>query len=144
TRLPFARELLTSMENRDHWDPAKRTGILKAESAAATGDELTAFGHIPHAPPELSRARGNLYIGVNSFCASLLLTTYFQNNNDLHSADYAYAFARKTAVSLAGAFNGEFLAADLFASAKGGGMLLAALEPLALPTFLGLTSTLAE
>ncbi|MCL2648807.1 MAG: glycoside hydrolase family 52 protein, partial [Phycisphaerales bacterium] len=32
TRLPFARELMINMENRDHWDPEKRTGIMKAQS----------------------------------------------------------------------------------------------------------------
>src|SRR5207248_2803235 len=52
TRLPFARELLVSMENRDHWDPGQRNGILKAESAGSTGDEQTAFALMERAPPE--------------------------------------------------------------------------------------------
>jgi hypothetical protein len=142
TRLPFARELLVSMENRDHWDPAQRTGILKAESAAAGGSELTVFDDFP---AELSQARGNLYVAVKTFCANLLLTTYFQNNNDLHSADYSYAFAQKTAAALVAAFDAQrqMLLANLLASGSGVAML-AALEPLALPTYLGLTSTLPE
>ena len=144
TRLPFARELLVSMENRDHWDPARaRTGILKAESAAAGESEQTVFNDFP---AELWQARGNLYLAVKTFCANLLLTTYFQNNNDLHSADYSYAFAQKTAAALVAAFDAQrqILPANVLAPVPGGAILLAALEPLALPTYLGLTSTLPE
>jgi xylan 1,4-beta-xylosidase len=144
TRLPFARELLLSLENRDHWDPAKRTGILKAESAAANGPEETAFAGGVEVPTVLAQARGNLYLAVKTFCANLMLTTYFTNNNDLHSADYSYAFAQKTAASLVAAFNkqtGAFSANLLTADNT---VLVAALEPLALPTYLGLTSTLSE
>jgi hypothetical protein len=142
TRLPFARELLTSMENRDHWDPEQRTGILKAESLAAggagqEGSETIGLLDLP--------ARGSLYVAVKTFCASLMLTTYFQNNNDLHSADYSYAFAQKTARSIVAAFDGErgMLPANLLSPA-GDMRLLAALEPLAVPTYVGLTSTLSE
>jgi hypothetical protein len=74
----------------------------------------------------------------------LLLTTYYQNNNDLHSADYSYAFAQKTAAAITAAFNGEYLPANLLTGEGAGVKMLAALEPLALPTYLGLTSTLAE
>ncbi len=47
TRLPFARELLSGLENRDHPDPAQRTGILKADSAFAEGGERTVFATEP-------------------------------------------------------------------------------------------------
>ena len=152
TRLPFARELLASLECRDHWDPAQRTGILKAESASARGPEQTVFSLLPDCPPALSHARGNLYLAVKTFCANLLLTTYYQNNNDLHSADYSYAFAQKTAASLTAAFNSQTqsLPANLLTpqdsalTTQHASLMLAALEPLALPTYLGLTSTLAE
>lgn len=144
TRLPFARELMVSLENRDHWDPEKRNGILKADSEGAAGEEQTALATIAGAPPELTRARGNLYLAIKTFCANLLLTTYFQNNNDLHSADFSYAFAQKTAASIVAAFK-DFLPANLLSTdALPGARMLAALEPLALPTYLGLTSTLAE
>jgi hypothetical protein len=146
TRLPFARELMTSMENRDHWDPEKRTGILKAESnrGAAGRAEITALAS---AGGSLGATRGNLYIAVKTFCATMMLTTYFQNNNDLHSADYSYAFAQKTAAALVAAFDKEHhvLPANLFGDAADPReKVLAALEPLAVPTYLGLTSTLPE
>jgi hypothetical protein len=144
TRLPFARELLVSLENRDHWDPAQRTGILKAESSGSKGPEQTVFGGRTGVDGALGNARGNLYLAVKTFCANLLLTTYFQNNNDLHSADYSYAFAQKTAAAIAGAFKGEYLPANLLTGEGADVRMLAALEPLALPTYLGLTSTLAE
>lgn len=144
TRLPFARELLASLEKRDHWDPERRSGILKGESTAAPAGEKTRFA----GDAVLSQARGNLYIAIKTFCANLLLTTYFQNNNDLHSADYSYAFAQKTAKAITSAFsvNAGFLPANLLAPDVSplSPRLLAALEPLALPTYLGLTSTLHE
>lgn len=146
TRLPFARELMTSMENRDHWDPERRNGVLKGESAnAGSGGELTAFGALGGSAPALSRAHGNIYLAVKAFCANLMLTTYFQNNNDLHSADFSYAFAQKTAQSLVAAFDAgrQALPANLLDPGVEG-LSLAALEPLAIPTFLGLTSTLGE
>ena len=151
TRLPFARELLVSLENRDHWDPARRTGILKAQSAAASGPEQTVFASLQNVDGVLALARGNLYMAVKTFCANLLLTTYFQNNNDLHSADYSYAFAQKTAAALTAAFNQQTqsLPANLLSNPQtpepsNPPLVLAALEPLAVPTYLGLTSTLAE
>src|SRR5262249_44605968 len=128
TRLPFARELLTSMECRDHWDPERRDGILKAQSLSADRDEVTTFDGVDSA---LAAAHGSLYLAIKTFCANLMLTTYFQSNNDLHSADYSYVFAQRTAKSLV---------AILPAAARN----IAALEPLAVPTYLGLTSTLGE
>jgi len=144
TRLPFARELLTSMENRDHWDPERRNGLLKAESGkVGTGAETTAYVGTSGV---LEKARGSLYLVIKTFCANLMLTTYFQNNNDLHSADYSYAFAQKTAQSLVAAFNedGGFWPANVLEPASSSERVIAALEPLAVPTYLGLTSTLNE
>jgi hypothetical protein len=146
TRLPFARELMVNLENRDHWDPERRTGILKGESEkTGSGAEATALAFLGE---ELGGVPGNLYIAVKTFCANMLLTTYYQNNNDLHSADYSYAFAQKTAASLVAAFDATagILPANLLRvdTSAGAVRLIAALEPLAVPTYLGLTSTLPE
>jgi hypothetical protein len=144
TRLPFARELLTNMENRDHWDPEKRNGLLKGESEkVGSGAEVTAFVGCGDA---LAKAHGSLYLAVKTFCANLMLTTYFQNNNDLHTADYSYAFAQKTAQSIVALFNAEvgILPANVLNPGASSERVIAALEPLAVPTYLGLTSTLAE
>jgi len=143
TRLPFARELMVSMENRDHWDPEKRIGILKAQTErAGAGGEVTAMSALGK---ELGSVPGNLYVAIKTFCANMLLTTYFQNNNDLHSADYSYAFAQKTAAALVAGFNAEagIIPANLL-TPDSATHFIGALEPLALPTYLGLTSTLAE
>jgi hypothetical protein len=77
----------------------------------------------------------------------MMLTTYFQNNNDLHSADYSYAFAQKTAAALEAAFDKErgMLPPNVLGLAVDNNeRVIAALEPLAIPTYLGLTSTLPE
>ena len=143
TRLPFARELLISMENRDHHDVAQRNGILKAESilCGPKGAEVTTFAPVDSL---LGASRGSVYLAVKTFCANLLLTTYFQHNNDLHSADYSYAMAQRTATTLAAAFDEarSLFPVNLYQSSDAAA--LAILEPLAIPTYLGLTSTLAE
>jgi len=145
TRLPFARELMINMENRDHWDPAQRTGILKGVGGGGETCVLSPLGGV------FGEVPGNLYLAVKTFCANMMLTTYYQSNNDLHSADYSYAFAQKTAQAIAGAFDaaaegGGILPANLLAAdtSAGAPRLIAALEPLAVPTYLGLTSTLSE
>jgi hypothetical protein len=143
TRLPFARDLLLSMEQRDDAVAEKRTGILKRESAKAAGGEVTAYAGCGAA---MARVPGNLALAVKTFCATLMLTTYFQGNNDLHSADYSYAFAQKTAAALVAAFDEATgtLPANLLEASTTSERVIAALEPLAVPTYLGLTSTLAE
>jgi hypothetical protein len=143
TRLPFARELLVSMENRDHHDPAQRNGILKAESilCGPRGAESTTFASVDDA---LGVSHGSAYIAAKTFCACILLTTYFQNNNDLHSADYAYAMAQKTATTLAASFDEATSLFPVNIYSPSPAASLALLEPFAVPTYLGLTSTLAE
>ena len=144
TRLPFARELMTNMENRDHWDPERRNGLLKGESEkAGSGAEVTAY---VGAGDVLEKANGNLVLAVKTFCANLMLTTYFQNNNDLHSADYSYAFAQKTRAiaDCRVQCGGWILPANVLDPAASSERVIAALEPLAVPTYLGLTSTLSE
>jgi hypothetical protein len=142
TRLPFARELLASLENRDHHNAEMRNGILKATSTLCgpKGAESTSFTEMD---PTLGAAHGSTYLAAKTFCANILLTTYFQNNNDLHSADYAYAMAQKTATTLAAAFD-ERRGAFPISLEGGEGISLAILEPLAIPTYLGLAGTFAE
>ena len=131
------------MENRDHHDPLQRNGILKAESilCGPKGVESTTFAAIDEL---LGAGRGSAYLATKTFCACILLTTYFQNNNDLHSADYAYAMAQKTATTMAAAFDEatSLFPVNLYAPSTAASLAL--LEPFAVPTFLGLTSTLAE
>ncbi len=143
TRLATARELLSSLEVRDHHDPAQRTGILKAESSICgpTGAEITTYDALD---PALKSARGNLYIAFKTWCAALLLTAYFQQHNDPESAQRAYNMAHATAKSLRAAFDAgkKLFPANLFAASDS--RVIAALEPLAIPAYCNLRHYFAE
>ncbi|MFW5899171.1 MAG: glycoside hydrolase family 52 protein, partial [Jiangellaceae bacterium] len=132
-----ARELLESMERRDHHDPARRNGILDGESSMVgrTGREITSYDALDAA---LKHARGNIYIATKTWTSALLLAATFDQAGDTEAASRARAFAARTAESLDAAFDRETGAfpGNLYEPADS--LVLAALEPLAVPNFLGL------
>lgn len=143
TRLATARELLDSLEARDHHDAAQRNGILKAESSTVgvKGREITTYDALD---PALASARGNLYIALKTWGAMLMMTAYFQQHNDNDSAQRAYNFAHLTANSLLAAFDKEKkrFPANLFETSDT--CVIAALEALAVPAVCNLKHYFAE
>jgi len=143
TRLATAKELLDSLEARDHVDPAKRTGILKAESSICgpKGAEITTYDSLD---ASLKPARGSIVLAVKTWCATLMLTAYFQQHNDAEAAQRSYNFAHMTATALAGAFDaaGGSFPANLFA--PGDAKVLAMFEPMAVPAYCHLKHYFAE
>ncbi|MNO12477.1 Beta-xylosidase precursor [compost metagenome] len=130
-------QLLTSMENRDHFEPSQRDGILKGISTRGglTTGEITTYDSLDHA---LAGARGNLYIAVKTLCASRLLERWFQVAQDTESERRAREMAEKTAKSLQLFFSPEdqYFRANLYE--ENSTLLIAAIEPLAVPYNLGL------
>ena len=136
-------ELLASLENRDHYDPAWRDGILKGESTRVgeRGHEITTYDSLD---PSLQTSRGNLYIVVKTWCAGLLLSAYFDLMQDPASSHRAGDISARAARTLAAHFDasrGCFPANLLQPSAS---LMLAAVEPLAVPIFLGLSDRLNQ
>ncbi|MFW6062030.1 MAG: glycoside hydrolase family 52 protein, partial [Planctomycetota bacterium] len=137
-----ARELLTSMQHRDHHEPAKRNGILKGESSKVgrTGREITSYDALD---PALKHARGNLYIATKTWAAALLLAAVFDKAGDTDAAARARGFAARSAASLEAAFDRETGAFPDNLYQPSGSLVLAALEPLAVPHFLGLSEQMS-
>lgn len=62
---------LTSMENRDHPDPAQRNGIMGFDAARCQGGaEITTYDSLD---VSLGQSRNNVYLGVKSWAGYLLL-----------------------------------------------------------------------
>ena len=143
TRLATATELLDSLEARDHVDPAKRTGILKAESSICgpAGREITTYDSLD---ASLKPAHGSLVLAIKTWCATLMLTAYFQQHNDEAAAQRTYNFSHLTATAIAAAFDEatQSFPANLFT--KSDARILALFEPMAVPAYCNLKHYFAE
>lgn len=140
-RLSACRELAESLANRDHPDPQRRDGLLKGESSKVGehGHEITTYDCLD---ASLQSARGNLYIVIKTWCAYLLLEAFFQLAGDPEGAQFACVSAQRTAAALLKCFNPE---KDCFPSnllTPTDSQMAAALEPLAVPLFVGLEDRL--
>ena len=135
-RLPVAVQLLESLENREHFDPALRDGVLRGQSErVGTGSEITTYDALDHA---LQNSKGCGYIVAKTWGAALMLGRWFDALGDNPNAARAHALAHRAAVSLESSFlkkEGRFPANLLSASDS---LVIALLDPLAVPLFCGL------
>ena len=77
---PILRDCLLSMQNRDHADPKKRTGVMQLDSSrCGTGSEITTYDSLDHS---LAQSRNNLYIAVKCWATYLALAMMFQKLDD--------------------------------------------------------------
>lgn len=135
-RLPVARELVTSIENRDYFDHTKRNGILKGESdRVMNGKEITTYDALD---PALKNSTGSLYIVVKTWCAALMLERWFKVERDASSAHRCAALADRSANALMKAFNEGKNAFPANLLEPCDSLVFAALDPLAVPIFCGL------
>ena len=136
-RAEVLRKLLCSMENRDHFDPTKRDGILKAVSSRSrlNGKESTTYDALDHS---LMDASGSLYVAVKTGCALIMLKECFKEIGDMEYYNRAAEMLHLNFASLP-RFQTEdgFLQANLYSDTDS--QVLAAVEPLAVPYMLGLT-----
>ena len=145
-------DILTSLQNRDGPDAASRTGLPKGETSKVGGShEITTYDCLD---PSLKSARGNLYIAVKAWCAYLLLAEVFDQIGGAEKAprpssgqaDSRYAglaaearaAARLAAGSLAGFFDAERGAFPSNLAERSTSTMIAAVEPMGVPLFLGL------
>ncbi len=135
-RLPVAREILASMENREHFDPSRRKGMLIAQSdRVGTGAEITTYDALD---ASLQDSRGSLYIAVKTWAAALMLERWFANEGDKDFAARAQDLANRAASSLEQAYREDRAAFPPNLLDGGDALVVAALDPLAVPLFCGL------
>ena len=139
-RLPVARELIASMENRENADPARRDGILRAQSdRVGDGNEITTYDALD---PALRDSSGSLYIAVKTWCAAQMLERWFAMEGDAGCAARCSALAGRTARSLLARFDNYKGAFPANLLDGGDSLVLAALDPLAVPLFCGMAEDL--
>lgn len=75
-RLDVFEACLDSLVNRDHPDPAQRNGIMGLDSSRILGgSEITTYDSLDKS---LGQARNNLYLGVKTWAAYVLLDRLFK------------------------------------------------------------------
>jgi len=135
-RLPVAREMMESLENREHWDPSKRDGILRGQSdRVGSGSEITTYDALD---PALKNSCGSLYIVVKTWCAAQMLEQWFLQEGDATSANRAKALADRAAKALSASFDTNRKAFPSNLLEPSSGLITAALDPLAVPLHCGL------
>jgi hypothetical protein len=86
------------MLNRDHPDPAQRTGVMGCESSRCNGGgEITTYDSLD---TSLGQARNNLYLAVKSWAAYLALAELFQQADESILAAEATASAQLCAATI--------------------------------------------
>ncbi len=142
-RAGTAEALLISLENRDNFIPSQRTGILKGESSRCgeNGHEITTYDALDHS---LQSSIGNIYIAVKTMCGAIMLSEYFELAELPLLAARAESMAEKTAECLEQFFveDEAYFKANLFIDIDS--KTIAAIEPLAVPLFLGLSEKLLK
>jgi hypothetical protein len=131
-----------SLEHRDDPDPARRTGILKWDSArCGGGSEITTYDSLDES---LGQARNNLYLAVKTLAAWLLLECAFDQLGLPDPARDSAATADKLAKTLTDQFE---IGTGFFPAVfeKGNrSRILPAIEGLVFPLYLGMDAALAR
>lgn len=100
-RLPLFRKCLTSLVNRDHPDPRRRTGVMKLDSSRTLhGAEITTYDSLD---TSLGQARNNLYMAVKTWAAYIGLERLFGQAGLAAPARTAGRQARCCATAIGGA-----------------------------------------
>lgn len=139
SRLPVAREILLSMEHRESADPTQRNGLLSAQSdRVGNGSEITTYDALDES---LKDSCGSIYIAVKTWAAALMLERWFTIEGDRDFAAQAHSLADRSAGVLEKAYvegRAAFPSNIIDSSIGGDALVLAALDPLAVPIYCGL------
>ncbi len=136
-----AAALVESLENRDDPDPAKRNGMLEGESSRCGegGHEITTYDALD---PALCSARGNLYVHVKAWCAAVMLEAMLIQAGRETEATRARAVAERTAAAIEQRFDTARRCLPGNLDQGQGPLVIAAIEPLAVPAWCGLAGQL--
>jgi xylan 1,4-beta-xylosidase len=97
-RMNTVEACFLSMLNRDHPDPARRTGIMKLDSSrAASKAEITTYDSLD---ASLGQARNNLYLAVKCWAAYVFLEFVFLREGKSEWAQQAAQQASRCAQTL--------------------------------------------
>jgi hypothetical protein len=125
-----------SLRRRDHPDPAQRNGLLEWDSdrCGPAGSEITTYDSLD---ASLGQARNNLYLGVKTLAAWLLLERAFARLGLEGDAAAAAATAARLVSTLCARFEEDTGFFPAVFEAGNRSRILPAVEGLVFPLFLG-------
>ena len=133
---PIVRDALRSMQNRDHVDPAKRTGVMQLDSwrCGQNGAEITTYDSLDHS---LAQSRNNLYIATKCWATYLALALMFEKLGDNDAYDQAVRSASLAARTISKEMGPDGYIPAVFEKENAGfkSRILPAIEGLAYPLF---------
>ncbi|EDY84281.1 Glycosyl hydrolase family 52 [Verrucomicrobiia bacterium DG1235] len=135
-------ECLRSLQNRDHYDPAKRDGIMSLESSRTEGGgEITTYDSLDHS---LGQSRRNIYLGGKMWASYLILENLFTQTNREELATETRAAAELAANTLAAGFDPELGYIPAVLEGDNTSAIIPAIEALVYPYLIGLENALCE
>jgi hypothetical protein len=97
-RLPVLKSCLDSMINRDHYDPARRNGLMSLDSDRCKGgSEITTYDSLD---VSLGQSRHNLYMAVKCWASYVAMEAVFRRAKDGVAAGRCGEQAAKCAASI--------------------------------------------
>ena len=141
TALPVFQDVLTSMLNRDHPDPAQRDGVMSLDSSrCAGGSEITTYDSLD---VSLGQSRNNLYLAVKCWGAYVGMEALFASLGDTERAAICRDQATRCAATVCASANTDgLLPAILHENVPS--RIIPAIEGLITPHVLGLTNALSD
>ena len=132
-------DCLTSMLNRDHFDPAQRDGVMDLESdRCGIAGEITSYDCID---PSLGQARRNMYLASKCFGAYLSLyrmLTAIEDSSAANAAEEAMAGAKRLAATIVKGFDPALGFVPSILDGENKTAIIPALEGFVFPAWAGL------
>lgn len=133
---------LDSLQNREHYDPAKRNGLMNMESCRTSGGgEITTYDSLDHS---LGQSRANIYLGGKIWASAVLLHDIFTRLDGPHQAEQAQALALRSAATLTAGFDQELGFIPAVLEAGNASAIIPAIEALVYPYECGLKDAVSE
>lgn len=134
------KDCFTSLLNRDHPDPQKRTGVMSLESSRCFGGgEITTYDSLD---TSLGQARQNAYLAVKTWAAYIGLSEAFSQVNETDLAREAFKSARLCATTVVGKWNDELGYVPAVFDGENTSAIIPAIEGLVFPKEMGIDSAL--
>ena len=135
---------LTSMLNRDHYDPAQRDGIMDFESdRCGISSEITTFDSID---PSLGQARRNMYLATKCFGAYICICRMLKAMDDpfvTSAAKEAMAGAKRAAETIVMSFDEKLGYIPALLDGADKTAIIPAIEGLIFPKWAGMPEVLS-
>ncbi|MDQ8201868.1 glycoside hydrolase family 52 protein [Pelagicoccus sp. SDUM812003] len=135
-------ECFRSLQNRDHYDPEKRNGIMSLESSRTEGGgEITTYDSLDHS---LGQSRENIYLGGKMWASYLTLQSLFERCELSSLAREAEAAAQLASATLASGYDESLGYIPAVLDGKNTSAIIPAIEALAYPYLMGLEDAVQE